>query len=68
MIPRSGLEWLECADRHGWGPPLWNGTASAVHGLNRGKSGITVGFGDPEQVTRLKRLILGRANTVSITG
>lgn len=48
----------------GWGPPFWNGTASAFHGLNRGKSGITVDFGDPEQAAHLRRLILNRADAV----
>ncbi len=48
----------------GWGPPFWNGTASAFHGLNRGKSGITVDFGDPEQAARLRRLIVDRADAV----
>ena len=48
----------------GWGPPFWNGTASAFHGLNRGKSGITVNFGDPEEAGRLRRLIIDRADAV----
>jgi crotonobetainyl-CoA:carnitine CoA-transferase CaiB-like acyl-CoA transferase len=48
----------------GWGPPFWNGTASAFHGLNRGKSGITVNFGDPEEAGRLRRLIINRADAV----
>jgi crotonobetainyl-CoA:carnitine CoA-transferase CaiB-like acyl-CoA transferase len=48
----------------GWGPPFWNGTASAFHGLNRGKSGITVNFSDPEEAGRLRRLIIDRADAV----
>jgi crotonobetainyl-CoA:carnitine CoA-transferase CaiB-like acyl-CoA transferase len=48
----------------GWGPPFWNGTASAFHGLNRGKSGITVNFGDAEEAGRLRRLIIDRADAV----
>jgi crotonobetainyl-CoA:carnitine CoA-transferase CaiB-like acyl-CoA transferase len=48
----------------GWGPPFWNGTATAYHGLNRGKLGVTVDFGDPEQAGRLRRLILERADAV----
>jgi crotonobetainyl-CoA:carnitine CoA-transferase CaiB-like acyl-CoA transferase len=48
----------------GWGPPFWGDAASAFHGLNRGKSGITVDFRDPEQSARLKRLILDRADAV----
>ena len=48
----------------GWGPPFWNGTASAFHGLNRGKSGITVNFSDPDEAGRLRRLIIDRADAV----
>lgn len=48
----------------GWGPPFWNGTASAFHGLNRGKAGVTVDLGDPGQAARLRRLILDRADAV----
>jgi crotonobetainyl-CoA:carnitine CoA-transferase CaiB-like acyl-CoA transferase len=47
-----------------WGPPFWNGSASVFHGLNRGKDGITVDFGDREQASALKRLILERADAV----
>ena len=48
----------------GWGPPFWDGTATAYHALNRGKSGITVDFGKADEVARLKRLILDRADAV----
>lgn len=48
----------------GWGPPFWDGTATAYHALNRGKSGITVDFGKHEEAARLKRLILDRADAV----
>ncbi len=48
----------------GWGPPFWDGTATAYHALNRGKSGITVDFGKVEEAARLKRLILDRADAV----
>src|ERR1019366_2192761 len=48
----------------GWGPPFWDGTATAYHALNRGKSGITVNFGNAEEAARLKRLVLDRADAV----
>lgn len=48
----------------GWGPPFWDGAASAYHALNRGKCGITVDFSKPEEAARLKRLILDRADAV----
>ena len=48
----------------GWGPPFWDGTASAYHALNRGKQGITVDFGNAEETARLKRLVLDRADAV----
>lgn len=47
-----------------WGPPFWNGAASAFHALNRGKAGVTVDLGDPGQAARLRRLILDRADAV----
>jgi crotonobetainyl-CoA:carnitine CoA-transferase CaiB-like acyl-CoA transferase len=47
-----------------WGPPFWNGTASAYHALNRNKSGITVDFSDPDQAPALRQLILDRADAV----
>jgi crotonobetainyl-CoA:carnitine CoA-transferase CaiB-like acyl-CoA transferase len=48
----------------GWGPPFWDGTATAYHALNRGKNGITVDFAKAEEVARLKRLVLDRADAV----
>ena len=30
----------------GWGPPFWEGTASAFHAYNRGKRGLSVDFND----------------------
>ena len=48
----------------GWGPPFWNGTASAYHGLNRGKQGVTVDLGNAEEACGLRRLILDRADAV----
>lgn len=48
----------------GWGPPFWEGTASAFHAYNRGKKGLTVDFGDPEAVAALRALILQRADVV----
>jgi len=48
----------------GWGPPFWEDTATAYHALNRGKSGITVNFGNAEEAARLKRLVLDRADAV----
>ena len=48
----------------GWGPPFWDGTATAYHALNRGKSGITVDFGKAEETARLRRLMLDRADAV----
>ena len=47
-----------------WGPPFWDGTASAFHAYNHGKKGLTVDFNDPDAVAALRRLILGRADVV----
>lgn len=48
----------------GWGPPFWEGTASAFHAYNRGKKGLTVDFNDELAVAGLRRLILDRADVV----
>lgn len=48
----------------GWGPPFWEGTASAFHAYNRGKKGLTVDFSDPDAVAALRELILQRADVV----
>jgi crotonobetainyl-CoA:carnitine CoA-transferase CaiB-like acyl-CoA transferase len=48
----------------GWGPPFWKGTATLFHGLNRGKQGITIDFGDPGDCARLRSLILQEADAV----
>jgi crotonobetainyl-CoA:carnitine CoA-transferase CaiB-like acyl-CoA transferase len=48
----------------GWGPPFWKGTATVFYGLNRGKQGITIDFGDPGDCARLRSLILQEADAV----
>ncbi len=48
----------------GWGPPFWEGTASAYHAYNHGKKGLTVDFNDPAGVAALRALILQRADVV----
>jgi crotonobetainyl-CoA:carnitine CoA-transferase CaiB-like acyl-CoA transferase len=48
----------------GWGPPFWKDTATLFHGLNRGKQGITIDFGDPGDCARLRSLILQEADAV----
>ncbi len=48
----------------GWGPPFWNETASVFHSLNRGKEGVTVDFGAPDDCENLRALILEKADAV----
>jgi len=48
----------------GWGPPFFQGTASAFHSLNRGKEGVAVDFTDPAQTEALRGLILAEADAV----
>lgn len=48
----------------GWGPPFWEGTASAFHAYNRGKKGLAVDLGNPEAVAGLRSLIFQRADVV----
>jgi crotonobetainyl-CoA:carnitine CoA-transferase CaiB-like acyl-CoA transferase len=48
----------------GWGPPFWIETASVFHSLNRGKQGVTVDFGAPDDCENLRSLILDHADAV----
>lgn len=48
----------------GWGPPFWNGAASAYQCLNRGKEDITVDLADAQQAAALRRLIVDEADAV----
>jgi len=48
----------------GWGPPFWNGAATAFHALNRGKEGVSVDFRDEAEVGALKDFILAEADAV----
>jgi crotonobetainyl-CoA:carnitine CoA-transferase CaiB-like acyl-CoA transferase len=48
----------------GWGPPFTEETATAFHAFNRAKRGITVDLADPAEVSRLRALILDRADVL----
>jgi crotonobetainyl-CoA:carnitine CoA-transferase CaiB-like acyl-CoA transferase len=48
----------------GWGPPFLEGAATCFHAVNRAKAGITIDLADPADATRLKALILERADVV----
>src|SRR3954454_7653967 len=48
----------------GWGPPFLEGAATCFHAVNRAKSGITIDLADPADATRLRALILERADVV----
>ena len=45
-------------DARHWGPPFLHGSAAYFQALNRDKHGITVDFKNPEEVERLRRLII----------
>jgi len=45
-------------DARHWGPPFWHGSAAYFQALNRDKQGITVDFKNPEEVERLRRIII----------
>ena len=45
-------------DARHWGPPFWHESAAYFQALNRDKHGITVDFKNPEEVERLRRLII----------
>src|ERR1700758_3413266 len=48
----------------GWGPPFSEGTATAFHAFNRAKRGITVDLAVAGEVSRLRALILDRADVL----
>lgn len=48
----------------GWGPPYWHGTSSLFQTLNRNKRGIAVDLRQPEELNRLRDLILAEADVV----
>src|ERR1700747_2755508 len=48
----------------GWGPPFTDGTATAFHAFNRAKRGITVDLADPAELSKLRALILDRADVL----
>jgi crotonobetainyl-CoA:carnitine CoA-transferase CaiB-like acyl-CoA transferase len=48
----------------GWGPPFADGAATCFHAVNRAKEGITIDLADPEDLGRLRALILERADVV----
>ncbi len=48
----------------GWGPPFYEGTASAYHAYNRGKQAVTVDLAEPRDAEALRRLVLARADVV----
>src|SRR5436309_15627861 len=48
----------------GWGPPFQEGASTTFHSVNRAKRGITIDLADPEDVARLRALILERSDIV----
>src|SRR5580765_3721633 len=46
----------------GWGPPFLEDAATCFHAVNRAKAGITIDLADPEDASRLRALILERAD------
>ena len=51
-------------DARHWGPPFWHGSAAYFQALNRDKRGVTVDFKNPEEVSRIKKLIIGTGDVV----
>jgi crotonobetainyl-CoA:carnitine CoA-transferase CaiB-like acyl-CoA transferase len=48
----------------GWGPPFAAGAATCFQAVNRAKKGITIDLADPDQVAKLKGLIIDRADVL----
>ena len=51
-------------DARHWGPPFWHGSAAYFQALNRDKRGVTVDFKNPEEVNRIKQLIIDTGDVV----
>jgi crotonobetainyl-CoA:carnitine CoA-transferase CaiB-like acyl-CoA transferase len=51
-------------DARHWGPPFWHGSAAYFQALNRDKRGVTVDFKNPEEVSRIKQLIIDTGDVV----
>lgn len=51
-------------DARHWGPPFWHGSAAYFQALNRDKHGVTVDFKNPEEVRRIKQLIIDTGDVV----
>ncbi|MEL0020519.1 MAG: CoA transferase, partial [Rickettsiales bacterium] len=51
-------------DARHWGPPFWHGAAAYFQALNRDKRAITVDFKNPNEVDRLKQLIIDTGDVV----
>ncbi|MGB0554423.1 MAG: CaiB/BaiF CoA transferase family protein [Alphaproteobacteria bacterium] len=51
-------------DARHWGPPFWHGSAAYFQALNRDKHGVTVDFKNPEEVSRIKQLIIDTGDVV----
>ena len=51
-------------DARGWGPPFWHGASTLFQSINTNKRSLTVDYKDPDQVAKLKALILARGDVV----
>lgn len=51
-------------DARKWGPPFWHDASATFQCLNRDKMSIAVDLKNPDELARLKRLILERADIV----
>lgn len=58
------VEKPEGDDARKWGPPFVDGAAVAFQALNRGKKSVVSKLRDPQEIARLKTLILERADVV----
>lgn len=58
------VERPEGDDARGWGPPFWHGTATLFQAMNRDKRSVVVDMTRPDEVAKLKRLIVETADVV----
>lgn len=58
------VERPEGDDARGWGPPFWHGTATLFQSMNREKRSVVVDMTRPNELAKLKRLIVETADVV----
>lgn len=70
ILAELGAEVVKVERRDGgdpardWGPPYSDGAATPFQAINRSKRAVTIDFGNPKELSRLKSFIFGHADVV----